>query len=119
MRTVLRYIDILENAFIIDPVNGGFGGNSVANFDMGVRTRIHELSLANAAATFGDLLLMSLDAMQASKPTRALLVEGDNIHKAIQKGRTTMTPMVAGRPLSVLKIALAGVIPVGQKPLLK
>ena len=81
LHVVLHYLNILENAFIIDSVNGGMGKNLIANFDMGVRTRIHELSLANAAPTFDELLLMSLDAMQASTPTRALLIEENNKHR--------------------------------------
>ena len=88
MNTILRYLDILENAFIIDSVNGWMGKNLIANFDMGVRARIHELSVANTANAFGEYLLMSLDAMQASTPTRALLVEEHNKHKAIQKRKS-------------------------------
>ena len=56
MNTILRYLDILENAFIIDSVNGWMGKNLIANFDMGVRARIHELSVANTANTFDEYL---------------------------------------------------------------
>ena len=43
-----------------------------------MRTRIRELSLANSGATFDELLLMSLNAVQASTPTRDLLMEENN-----------------------------------------
>ena len=35
LQTVLQYLNILENAFIIASVNGGFGKNLIANFDLG------------------------------------------------------------------------------------
>ena len=53
----------------------------IANFDMSVRARTHELSFPNMWSAFGDLLLMSIDATQAPIPTRALLTEENATHK--------------------------------------
>ena len=63
----------------------------IANFDMSVRARMHELSLPNMWSAFGDLLLMSIDAMQASIPTRALLTEEDAKRK--QNAKTKRAPL--------------------------
>ena len=35
MQVILYYLAILENAFVIDSLVGGFGGNLIAKSDMG------------------------------------------------------------------------------------
>ena len=66
---IIHFLTI-ANAFVLDAKIGGDGANSVAYFDMGVRTRVRELSIANRGAILGDLLLMSLDSLAASTPHR-------------------------------------------------
>ena len=72
LQSATRYLAILENAFVRDAELGCCGENFIAAFDMNVRARIRELSVANDNAAFGDLRLMSLDDMAAGPPSRGI-----------------------------------------------
>ena len=73
LRIATHYLTAIGNALFAGAADGGYGKGLISQYDLNVRTRAHELSLADTASTMGELFLMEMGGLAAATPSKALM----------------------------------------------